>query len=221
MARDKTIFPRGAKRTADEERNGRYLRSRDPRTVMQLLVLPEGPFQGTRRRQAGARESIRFAQTDEFFVVAVEEIPSLEGGSEVEALMRSVARRIRDVREAEQESQPEVLMTVQTIEDPARLSDTIVANLPTSRGASRPPAAPRDGRCVEAPRTPARMMQEEIEDSTSREEDPVARHEQWRRRKTEYYLNEQMRPARRNWAAASARDSKTRPRDPRRPSNRR
>ena len=33
--------------------------------------------------------------------------------------------------------QPEILMSVQTIDDPARLADTIVANLPTIKLADR------------------------------------------------------------------------------------
>ena len=53
------------------------------------------------------------------------------GGVEVEALMRSVQSTFELYVKLNKKIQPEVLMSVQAIDDPARLADTIVANLPT------------------------------------------------------------------------------------------
>src|SRR5208282_4193187 len=77
-------------------------------------------------------------QTDEFFVVEVEEIPEVwPRGVEIEALMRSVQAAFELYVKLNKKVQPEVLMSVQTIDDPARLSDTIIANLPTIKLADR------------------------------------------------------------------------------------
>src|SRR6202021_3251557 len=58
-------------------------------------------------------------------------------GVEVEALMRSVQAAFEMYVKLNKKVQPEVLMSVQTIDDPARLSDTIVANLPTMKLSDR------------------------------------------------------------------------------------
>ena len=52
-------------------------------------------------------------------------------GVEVEALMRSVQSAFEMYVKLNKKVQPEVLMSAQTIDDAARLADTIVANLPT------------------------------------------------------------------------------------------
>src|SRR5437868_2528294 len=100
-------------------------------TVMQLLRLPDGTVKVLVEGKRRARTK-RFVQTDEFFVVEIEEVA--EGwprGVEVEALMRSVQAAFELYVKLNKKVQPEVLMSVQTIDDAARLSDTIVANLPT------------------------------------------------------------------------------------------
>ena len=58
--------------------------------------------------------------------------------------MRSVQAAFEMYVKLNKKVQPEVLMSVQTIDDPARLSDTIVANLPDHQ-ARRPAEPPRDG----------------------------------------------------------------------------
>ena len=57
--------------------------------------------------------------------------------------MRSVQAAFELYVKLNKKVQPEVLMSVQTIDDPARLGDTIVAQ-PADHQARRPPAAPRD-----------------------------------------------------------------------------
>src|SRR5258708_8420085 len=99
-------------------------------TVMQLLRLPDGTVKVLVEGRRRARTK-RFVQTDEFFVVEVEEIAEVwPRGVEIEALMRSVQAAFELYVKLNKKVQPEVLMSVQTIDDPSPLSDTIVPNLP-------------------------------------------------------------------------------------------
>src|ERR1700722_4059237 len=105
--------------------------------VMQLLRLPDGTVKVLVEGKRRARTK-RFVQTDEFFVVEIEEVaegwPRGGGGG---ALMRSVQAAFELYVKLNKKVQPEVLMSVQTIDDAARLSDTIVANLPTVKLSDR------------------------------------------------------------------------------------
>ena len=133
-----------------------------------MKVLVEG------KRRARTK---RFAQTDEFFLVEVEEIGEASPqGVEVEALMRSVQAAFEMYVKLNKKVQPEVLMSVQTIDDPARLSDTIVANLPTIKLTDRQQLLEMED-AVQAPRTSARADAGRDRDSPGGEEDPVARQE--------------------------------------------
>src|ERR1700686_3622659 len=139
MARDKDIFLAAQKNAKTNEPTPEDIFGVGTLgTVMQLLRLPDGTVKVLVEGKRRARIK-RFAQTDEFFVVDVEEIPDAwQGGVEVEALMRSVQAAFEMYVKLNKKVQPEVLMTVQTIEDPARLSDTIVANLPSIKLPDRP-----------------------------------------------------------------------------------
>src|SRR5580700_6272524 len=132
MARDKDIFLAAQKNAkTNEPTPDDIFQVGTLGTVMQLLRLPDGTVKVLVEGKRRARVK-RFAQTDEFFLVEVEEIG--EGwprGVEVEALMRSVQAAFELYVKLNKKVQPEVLMSVQTIDDAARLSDTIVANLPT------------------------------------------------------------------------------------------
>src|ERR1700683_1731217 len=106
-------------------------------TVMQLLRLPDGTVKVTVEGKRRARVK-RFTQTDEFFLVEVDEMnEGWERNVEVEALMRSVQAAFEMYVKLNKKVQPEVLMSVQTIDDAPRLSDTIVANLPTMKLSDR------------------------------------------------------------------------------------
>ncbi len=160
---------------------------------MQLLRLPDGTVkvlvEGKRRAKVK-----RFAQTDEFFLVEVEEIAETIAvkGVEVEALMRSVQAAFEMYVKLNKKVQPEVLMSVQTIDDPARLSDTIVANLPTMKLTDRQDAA-RDGRLrASASRRLHELMQAEIEILQVEKKIRSRVKKQMEKTQKEYYLNEQM-----------------------------
>ena len=96
-------------------------------TIMQLLRLPDGTVkvlvEGKRRAKIK-----KFPQTEEYFLVEVEEVSEQSAkGVEVEALMRSVQAAFEMYVKLNKKVQPKVLMSAQTIDDAARLSDTIVA----------------------------------------------------------------------------------------------
>src|ERR1700729_2271742 len=91
MARDKDIFLAAQKNAKTNEPSpDDIFQVGTLGTVMQLLRLPDGTVkvlvEGTRRAKIK-----RFAQTEEHFLVEIEEIPEVPAkGVEIEALMRSV-----------------------------------------------------------------------------------------------------------------------------------
>src|SRR5580704_11099084 len=138
MARDKDIFLAAQKNAKTNEPTPEDIfQVGTLGTVMQLLRLPDGTVkvlvEGKRRAKVR-----RYAQTDEFFLVEVDEIAEAwPKGVELEALMRSVQAAFEMYVKLNKKVQPEVLMSVQTIDHPGKLSDTIVANLPTVKLADR------------------------------------------------------------------------------------
>ena len=91
MARDKDIFLAAQKNAKTNEPTPEDIFSVGTLgTVMQLLRLPDGTVKVLVEGKRRARIK-RFAQTDEFFLVDVDELPEVwPRGVEVEALMRSV-----------------------------------------------------------------------------------------------------------------------------------
>jgi ATP-dependent Lon protease len=160
-------------------------------TVMQLLRLPDGTVkvlvEGKRRGKIK-----RFAQTEEHFLVEVEEIAEVPAkGVEIEALMRSVQAAFEMYVKLNKKVQPEVLMSVQTIDDPARLSDTIVANLPTVKLTDRQNLLETDDPTKRIERL-HELMQAEIEILQVEKKIRSRVKKQMEKTQKEYYLNEQM-----------------------------
>lgn len=98
-------------------------------TIIQLLRLPDGTVkvlvEGKKRVQIE-----EFLQTENFFKVKISEIPEdTEREVEARALMRSVKSTFENYVKLNKRIPPEILMRVSTIEDPAELSDIIVAQL--------------------------------------------------------------------------------------------
>ncbi|MFO0555561.1 MAG: endopeptidase La [Polyangiaceae bacterium] len=159
--------------------------------IMQLLRLPDGTVRVTveGRRRARIR---RYIATDPFFSVEWDEIPEVvEHGVEIEALMRSVASTFETYVKLNKKIAPEVIVGVQTIDDPARLADTVVANLPTIKLADRQQlletaeAKTRLERLIE-------LMQSEIEILQVERKIKSRVKKQMEKTQKEYYLNEQM-----------------------------
>jgi ATP-dependent Lon protease len=162
--------------------------------IMQLLRLPDGTVkvlvEGKRRAKIR-----RFLASDAFFLVEYDEIAEVvdagSGGVEIEALMRSVQSTFELYVKLNKKIQPEVLMSVQAIDDPARLADTIVANLPTIKLADRQAlleaeeAKKRLERLIE-------LMQAEVEILQVEKKIRSRVKKQMEKTQKEYYLNEQM-----------------------------
>ena len=192
MARDKDIFLAAQKNAkTNEPTPDDIFQVGTLGTVMQLLRLPDGTVKVLVEGKRRARVK-RFAQTDEFFVVDVEEVAEgWQGGVEVEALMRSVQAAFEMYVKLNKKVQPEVLMSVQTIDDPARLSDTIVANLPTIKLVDRQQLLETEDASKRLERL-HELMQAEIEILQVEKKIRSRVKKQMEKTQKEYYLNEQM-----------------------------
>ncbi len=162
--------------------------------IMQLLRLPDGTVKVL---VEGKRRSMirRFLTSDAFFLVEYDELVESVGvgdaGVEVEALMRSVQSTFELYVKLNKKIQPEVLMSVQAIDEASRLADTIVANLPTVKLADRQAmletedAKKRLERLIE-------LMQAEVEILQVEKKIRSRVKKQMEKTQKEYYLNEQM-----------------------------
>jgi ATP-dependent Lon protease len=192
MARDKDIFLAAQKNAkTNEPTPDDIFQVGTLGTVMQLLRLPDGTVKVLVEGKRRARVK-RFAQTDEFFLVEVEDMTEAWArGVEIEALMRSVQAAFEMYVKLNKKVQPEVLMSVQTIDDPARLSDTIVANLPTIKLADRQQLLEMEDPSKRLERL-HELMQAEIEILQVEKKIRSRVKKQMEKTQKEYYLNEQM-----------------------------
>ena len=192
MTRDKDIFLAAQKNAKTNEPSpDDIFQVGTLGTVMQLLRLPDGTVKVLVEGKRRARIK-RFVQTDDFFMAEVEEIAEAAArGVEVEALMRSVQSAFEMYVKLNKKVQPEVLMSVQTIDDPARLSDTIVANLPTVKLLDRQGLLEMDDASKRLERL-HELMQAEIEILQVEKKIRSRVKRQMEKTQKEYYLNEQM-----------------------------
>jgi ATP-dependent Lon protease len=98
-------------------------------TVLQLLKLPDGTVKVL--VEGGHRAVIqRFVDSDTFFIAeAVPMADSANEGKEVEALARSVISQFEQYIKLNKKIPPEVLVSVNQIEDPSKLADTVASHL--------------------------------------------------------------------------------------------
>ena len=192
MSRDKDIFLAAQKNAKTNEPTPEDIfQVGTLGTVMQLLRLPDGTVKVLVEGKRRARTK-RFVQTDEFFLVEVDEMSEgLSTGVEVEALMRSVQAAFEMYVKLNKKVQPEVLMSVQTIDDAARLSDTIVANLPTIKLLDRQQLLETEDPSKRLERL-HELMQAEIEILQVEKKIRSRVKKQMEKTQKEYYLNEQM-----------------------------
>ncbi|KIL98381.1 ATP-dependent protease La Type I [Paramagnetospirillum magnetotacticum MS-1] len=98
-------------------------------TVLQLLKLPDGTVKvlvegGKRARITG------FTENDAFFQATAEVVDEREGDQqELEALSRSVVSQFEQYIKLNKKIPPEVLVSVNQIEDAAKLADTVASHL--------------------------------------------------------------------------------------------
>jgi ATP-dependent Lon protease len=159
--------------------------------IMQLLRLPDGTvkvlIEGKRRAKIR-----RYVQTDAFFLVEFDEIvEATTSNVEVEALMRSVQSTFEMYVKLNKKIQPEVLMSVQAIDDASRLSDSIIANLPTIKLADRQALLELDEPKQRLERL-IELMQAEVEILQVEKKIRSRVKKQMEKTQKEYYLNEQM-----------------------------
>ena len=159
-------------------------------TIIQLLRLPDGTVkvlvEGKRRARI-----LGYPQTEGFFLAEAEEIQEeAEHGVELEALVRSVHATFEAYVKLNKRIPPEMLVSVASIDDPGRLSDTIVAHLSLKLN---------DKQSILETASPAKrleklyeLMQGEIEILQVEKKIRTRVKKQMEKTQKEYYLNEQM-----------------------------
>src|ERR1700733_6548667 len=192
MARDKDIFLAAQKNAkTNEPTPDDIFQVGTLGTIMQLLRLPDGTVKVLVEGKKRARVK-KFPQTEEYFLVEVEEVTENSAkGVEVEALMRSVQAAFEMYVKLNKKVQPEVLMSAQTIDDAARLADTIVANLPTIKLTDRQALLEMEDAVKRLERL-HELMQAEIEILQVEKKIRSRVKKQMEKTQKEYYLNEQM-----------------------------
>jgi len=98
-------------------------------TVLQLLKLPDGTVKVLVEGGARAR-IVRYVENPNFFQAYAEEFKE-EGGpaQELEALARSAVTQFEQYVKLGRKAPPEVLVSINQIEDSGKLADTIAAHL--------------------------------------------------------------------------------------------
>src|SRR5688572_11401682 len=158
--------------------------------IIQLLRLPDGTVKVLVEGKRRARIH-KFLQADAFFLVEAEVIAEPdEKGVETEALMRSIHTTFETYVKLNKRIPPEMLISVQTIDDPARLADTIVAHLSLKLN---------DKQAILEMESPVKrleklyeLMQAEIEILQVEKKIRTRVKKQMEKTQKEYYLNEQM-----------------------------
>tara|TARA_R110000868_G_scaffold10313_14_gene50646 strand:- start:13354 stop:15771 length:2418 start_codon:yes stop_codon:yes gene_type:complete len=98
-------------------------------TVLQLLKLPDGTVkvlvEGSQRAKI-----LRYTENSEFFQAEAELLDDVvDDGKDLEALSRSVVTQFEQYIKLNKKIPPEVLVSLNQIEDPGKLSDTIASHL--------------------------------------------------------------------------------------------
>ncbi len=98
-------------------------------TVLQLLKLPDGTVkvlvEGARRARV-----MRFNDNTNYFEAYGEVIEEVKGENrEIEALMRTLAGQFEQYIKLNRKIPPEVLVSINQIEDPSKLADTVASHL--------------------------------------------------------------------------------------------
>src|SRR5712691_10065850 len=159
-------------------------------TILQLLRLPDGTVKVL--VEGKKRAHIRkYAASDRFFLVEAEEVEELiERSVEIEALVRSVHSTFEAYVKLNKRIPPEMLMSVATIDDPARLADTIVAHLSLKLNDKQ--AILEEHSSAKRLEKLYELMKAEIEILQVERKLRTRVKKQMEKQQKEYYLNEQM-----------------------------
>ena len=98
-------------------------------SVVQLLRLPDGTVKVLVEGKKRARVLRYLDEADYFLVEAEEIVETCPKNTEIEALTRSINSTFEHYVKLNKKIPPEMIMSVASIDDPARLADTIVAHL--------------------------------------------------------------------------------------------
>lgn len=161
-------------------------------TILQMLKLPDGTVkvlvEGNRRIKV-----TQYTRTDLFLEAIMEELPepAVAQDPELEALARAVATQFEQYVKLNKKIPPEVIVSINQIEDSSKLADTIAAHLTLKIEEKQ--------NLLEAPTTAARLEQifgfMEGEIGVLQVEKRIRGRVKRQMEKTqrEYYLNEQMK----------------------------
>jgi ATP-dependent Lon protease len=159
-------------------------------TIIQMLRVPDGTVKilVEGRKRAAIR---RFSGTDGFFSVEVEEIPEVfERSIELDAMVREVHATFETYVKLNKRIAPEILISVQTIEDPGQLADTMVGQLQLKL-ADKQAILEMDAPSKRLSRL-YELMKAEIEILQVERKIRTRVKKQMEKTQKEYYLNEQM-----------------------------
>ena len=159
-------------------------------TIIQLLRLPDGTVKVLIEGKQRARIR-KFVKTDTFFMVEAEIISEkLDPSAELEALLRQVHTTFEAYVKLNKRIPPEMQVAVSSIDDPAKLADSIVAHLNLKL---------TDKQAILETDNPAtrlekllELMQAEIEILQVERKIRSRVKKQMEKNQKEYYLNEQM-----------------------------
>jgi len=160
-------------------------------SVVQLLRLPDGTVKVLVEGKKRARV-LKYLENADFFLVEAEALEEeSDKTTEVEALIRSVNSTFENYVKLNKKIPPEMIMSVASIDDPARLGDTIVAHLGIKL---------EDKQALVEMTNPAErlekvlgFMRSEIEILEVEKRIRTRVKKQMEKTQKEYYLNEQMR----------------------------
>jgi ATP-dependent Lon protease len=130
MKDDKQILLVAQKNASqDDPSDGEIYRIGTVSTILQLLKLPDGTVkvlvEGGRRARIAA-----FKETEAYFEAYVEEMPDAPGDAkELEALGRTVVGQFEQYIKLNKKIAPEVLVSLNQIEEPSKLADTVASHL--------------------------------------------------------------------------------------------
>jgi ATP-dependent Lon protease len=98
-------------------------------TILQLLKLPDGTVKVL--VEGGRRAKITgFKETEAYFEATVETVPDVPGDKKsLEALSRSVVTQFEQYIKLNKKIAPEVLVSLNQIEEPSKLADTVASHL--------------------------------------------------------------------------------------------
>src|SRR3978361_247401 len=130
MKDDKQILLVAQKNAAqDDPEPGDIYRVGTVSTILQLLKLPDGTVKVL--VEGGKRAKITgFGETEAFFEAYTEEMPDQDSDAkELEALGRTVVSQFEQYIKLNKKIAPEVLVSLNQIEEPSKLADTVASPL--------------------------------------------------------------------------------------------